>query len=183
MAGLRNGRASFGVTRKWFMAGSARDLDDLVQRGYRFALSLTHDANRAEDLIQDAWFSILRAGGPWQREYLFTTVRNRFIDSCRRNRIAAFEPLDDARDVAGAEHYEDSPLDDDIFIANGAFDQALGKLRAEERAVLYLHAVENCTAQQIAELLEWPRGTVLSMLHRARGKLRTLIEVKTETES
>ena len=56
-------------------------------------------------------------------------------------------------------------------------ESALGRLRPEERAVLYLAAVENYTARQIGELLGWPRGSVLSLLHRARSKLRKAPEV------
>jgi len=179
--GSSTGGAS-GATRKSFMTGPGGDLGDLVQRGYRFALSLTHDANRAEDLIQDAWFSILRARGPWRREYLFTTIRNRFIDLCRRDRIVVFEPLDEDRAGEGSDrHGADATEDDSAFLVNGAFDRALGELRVEERAVLYLSAVEGYTANQTAELLGWPRGSVLSLMHRARLKLRRLVDQTPES--
>lgn len=45
------------------MGDSATDLQDLVQRGFRFALSLTHDRTRADDLLREAWLAVLRAGG------------------------------------------------------------------------------------------------------------------------
>ena len=154
------------------MAGSTSDVSDLVRRGYRFALSLTHDSNRAEDLVQDAWFSVLRAQGPWNRAYLFRAVRSRFIDECRRNGRVTMEPLSGDEEHDGDLQSEDWASDSQVFIANGEFKRILGELRAEERAVLYLSAIEQYTAQQISDLLEWPRGTVLSLLHRTRGKLR-----------
>ena len=49
--------------------------------------------------------------------------------------------------------------------------------------VLFLAAVEEYTAQQIAELLEWPRGTVLSMLHRTRRKLRETLKSRNGSQS
>ena len=158
------------------MAGTSRNLGELVQRGYRFALSLTHDAAGAEDLTQDAWFAVLRARGPWSREYLFATIRNRFIDLYRRGKLAPTEPLEhhpDAEISCESQVWDD---DEAVFAANGTFDRALGRLRPEERAVLYLAAVEDYSAQQIADLLDWPRGTVLSMLHRTRGKIRRTLE-------
>lgn len=154
------------------MAGSTSDVGDLVRRGYRFALSLTHDTNRAEDLVQDAWFSVLRAQGPWSRAYLFRAVRSRFIDECRRNGRVSMEPLSGHEEHECDSESEDWSNDRQVFIANGEFKRLLGELRAEERAVLYLSAIENYTAQQISDLLDWPRGTVLSLLHRTRGKLR-----------
>jgi DNA-directed RNA polymerase specialized sigma24 family protein len=35
--------------------------------------------------------------------------------------------------------------------------------------------VEGYTAQSVADLFEWPRGTVLSMSHRARQKVRASV--------
>jgi len=154
---------------------STRDLDDLVNRGYRFALSLTHDVARAEDLTQDAWFAILRCSGPWSREYLFTTIRNRFIDQYRRDKRIDVEPLANHAEVEAELDPQDWDRDVPFAAGNGAFDQALARLNADERAVLYLAAVEEYTAQQIANLLDRPRGTVLSTIHRARGKLPKLV--------
>lgn len=165
------------------MAILSRDLGDLVQRGYRFALSLTHDANRAEDLLQDAWLGVLRARGPWKREYLFTTVRNRFVDQCRRDKRVGFQSLDAVDEI---ETRDESQLwDDEVswVASNGAFDRALGTLRAEERAVLYLAALEGYSAREIGVLLDWPRGTVLSLMHRARGKIRQSVGAESGTES
>ncbi|MGD2109432.1 MAG: RNA polymerase sigma factor [Phycisphaerae bacterium] len=160
---------------------STRHLGELVNRGYRFALSLTHNAVRAEDLTQDAWFAVLRRRGPWNREYLFKTIRNRFIDQHRRDKRVEVEPLvDDAASDAAPEP-PDWNTEQGLAVSNGVFDEVLGRLSADERAVLYLAAVEDYTAQQIADLLDRPRGTVLSMIHRARTKLRNRIEAEPRT--
>ena len=154
------------------------DLCDLVQRGYRFAFSLTHDPARADDLLQDAWLSVLKATGPWTIEYLFKTIRCRFIDRCRRGALAAFEPLDiDSSDGAfevAAKPIESLGEPDRNFECAG-LSAALDRLRPEERAALYLSAVEDFTAQQIADFFGWPRGTVLSLIHRARAKMQSWI--------
>jgi RNA polymerase sigma-70 factor (ECF subfamily) len=155
-------------------SGAARDhVADLVQRGYRFALCLTHHNAQAEDLVQDAWFAVLRAGKPFSREYLFATIRNRFIDLYRRSKVLGIEPL--------GEHvspHADDPWagDEPILVGNGRLEAAMARLRPEERAALYLSAVEGYTGRQIAELMDWPRGTVLSHIHRARIKLRRMLE-------
>lgn len=153
---------------------STGELGDLVQHGYRFALALTHSVQQAEELVQDAWFSVLRARGPWSRRYLFSAIRSRFVDDCRRRHIVVFEPL--AEDGPHGRDDGDAPPDETLSAGNGALHTALGTLRPEERTVLFLAAVEDYTAQQIAELLAWPRGTVLSMLHRTRRKLRESLQ-------
>lgn len=171
----RRRSASDGFCVSW-MASTSHDLGDLVRRGYRFALSLTHDPARADDLIQDAWFAVLRVRGPWNRDYLFTTIRNRFIDQYRRDGRMNIGSLDEMSDAECVAESQSENGDEWVFSGNGALDDALGRLRDEERAVLYLAAVENFTAQRIADLLQWPRGTVLSMLHRARGKLKQMVQ-------
>lgn len=154
------------------MSMSQADLADLVQRGYRFAFSLTHDGAWADDLVQDAWLSVLRAAGPWSREYLFATIRNRFVDECRRRRIVGFESLEALAEPAGL----DAPWTEgdtwDAAIAGDELGRALSGLRPEERTVLFLSAVEGYTAREIADLLGCPRGSVLSLMHRARARVR-----------
>lgn len=163
------------------MGDSAGDLDVLVQRGYRFAFSLTHDAAKAEDLVQDAWLAVLKVKGPWTHGYLFSTIRNRFIDQYRREKLEPGELPEDAQNDAIADERSIWRDDEDTFFRNGELESALGRLKPEERAALYLAAVEDYSARQIAELLGRPRGTVLSMIHRARHKLRRGRQSKSET--
>ncbi|MEM6327128.1 MAG: RNA polymerase sigma factor [Bacteroidota bacterium] len=146
----------------------AAALDDLLQRAYRYALSLTHDADEARDLVQDASLSVARRGGPWHAGYFLTAVRNRFLDLRRRpllfDRDVDETTLDDPTD--------DLAPDDTAPFAAEALNGALGELREAEREVLYLHAVEGLTASEIGALTDRPRGTVLSLLHRTKKKLR-----------
>lgn len=157
------------------------ELSDLVQRGYRFAYSLTHNAGRADDLVQDAWLAVLRASGPWTIEYLFRTIRSRFVDRCRREAIVTFEPLDfdmDGSDFRFKALDATTDGDGEYEPVSGGMADALARLRPEERAALYLSAVEDYTAQQIADFFGWPRGTVLSLIHRARLKLQQWVPTR-----
>lgn len=154
------------------------DFSELAQRGYRFALSLTHDAAQAEDLLHDAWVSLLRADGPRTVRYLYPIIRNRFVDLCRRHGRIAFHSFEEGE--ASEPMTEESP-DEGFVLRNGALAAALGVLRPEERAAMYLSAVEGLTGQQIAELFGWSRGGVLSLIHRARAKLRAGLDGHTES--
>lgn len=149
------------------MPGSNDSLDEVLQRAYRYALALTHDADLAQDLVQDACLAVSRRGGPWHAGYLVTAVRNRYIDDYRRRQAVLFEPLGEAEQVADAKR-------------NGAFSEEpmeaiLALLKPTERELLYLSAVEDYSASEIARLTGRPRGTVLSALHRAKKKLRRLL--------
>jgi RNA polymerase sigma-70 factor (ECF subfamily) len=155
-------------------------VDELLGRAYRYAFSLTHDASEAEDLLQDGCLSILASGGSWEQPYLFATIRNRFIDRYRRNRKIRFLSLDgddDRIDLEPSELNWESP---DI-LQNGLLERALASIRAEEREVLFLAVVEGYTAEEIATLTVRPRGTILSLLHRTKAKLRDLLGKRQET--
>lgn len=144
-------------------------MTQLLQSGYRFALSLTHERGTAEDLLQDAWVAVLQARGPHNRQYLFTAIRTRFLNRHRRERLVSVMPLEEAHADVGV----DDGLDDQEFPLNAArFDATLAQLRPLEREALYLSAVEEYSAQEIAQLTKQSRGTVLSLIHRARQKLR-----------
>lgn len=141
-------------------------LKDLLQRGYRYALSLTHEPDQAEDLVQDAALSISRRGGPWNMPFLITIIRNRFIDLYRRKKLVPFEPLEEQ----AYDTYEDDSLPDPV--EHDQMEAILGGLKPAEREILYLSAVEDYTTAEIAEMTGRPRGTVLSLLHRSKLKLR-----------
>lgn len=145
---------------------------DILRQGYRFALSLTHDRAAAEDLLHDACVSVLKANGPSTAPYLITTIRNRFIDQRRRDLIAPTESLDSGpRPTLDREdEFWSDPFN--AIEMKSALQGALGLLRPEERAVLVLSAVEGYTAREIGEMLDAPRGTILSLMHRARIKMR-----------
>jgi len=149
-------------------------VDALLERAYRYAFSLAHDAIEAEDLLQDACLSILASGGSWEQAYVFTTIRNRFIDRYRRNRKILFLSIDHEEQVSAADPANLNWEAPDV-LQNGHLSRALGSLRAEEREALFLAVVEGYTAEEIAKVTARPRGTILSLLFRAKAKLRDLL--------
>ncbi|HVT44514.1 MAG TPA: RNA polymerase sigma factor [Thermoanaerobaculia bacterium] len=148
-------------------------IDDLLDAGYRYARSLTHDAARAEDLVQDASLAMLASGASWERSYFFATVRNRFIDGYRRGRKVLFLALE--RDDEFAVEPVDFSWEAADVLETGMLERALGTLRTEEREALFLAVVEGYTAEEIGRMTDRPRGTILSLLHRAKKKLRELL--------
>ncbi len=141
------------------------DLDELLQRGFTYALSLTHDRAQAEDLLQEACLRLSRRDGPWRFGYLATVVRNLTIDQHRRSQKVLFEPL--AEDSSGR------PAPN--VLHDEALERALSRLRPSDRELLYLNAVEGYSTREISNLVGKPLGTVLSCLHRAKQKLREQI--------
>jgi len=135
---------------------------ELVQAGYRYALSIARHHQDAEDLVQQAWLKLMRAYGRVEgTPVLFRTIRNLFYDIKRRDKIVQFEPLEKSPEPGKG---ESNGVSMDMQIV-------LEKLRPEEREAIYLNVVEGFTATEISEQTGAPRGTILSHIHRARQKL------------
>jgi len=54
--------------------------------------------------------------------------------------------------------------------------QGLAELRTIDREILFLWVFEGYTAAEIAELMDQSRGTMLSQIHRAKGKLKKYLD-------
>ncbi len=152
-----------GIQTSYPMKDTMDTAEAWVQAGYRYAFSLAHNRHDAEDLAQQAWLKLTRRYGRVKnRSMLFTTIRNAFYDQCRRAKIVGFDPLDDAPEPVAVAADE---------TVRGDLETLLARLRPAEREALYLNAVEGYTAKEIARMTKTPRNTVLSLIHRARGKL------------
>lgn len=159
------------------MTGSELKIDDeLLDAGYRYAISLCANQHDAEDLTHDACINIMISYGEVvDKGLLFSSIRNRFIDQYRRHRN--WQAI--ARDllVLADRRQADVGPGVDMF---QLFDLQphLAKLRATEREALFLQVVEGYTAIEIARLTQSSRGNVLSLIYRARKKLQKSIEKK-----
>ena len=143
---------------------------DLLQSGYRYALALTRREAEAEDVLHEACLSLARTGGPWQRRLLFRAIKHRWIDAHRRRGVRPDEVGVEPEVLGVVASSEDGVLA--RLVTADTVRGALDTLSEEEREAVYLAWVEGYTARETARQLERPRGTVLSLLHRARQKLR-----------
>jgi len=143
------------------------DHKDLLQAGFRYAYSLTHHNSDAEDLVQTAWVKLLSSYGEVaNKSLLFTSIRNLFIDKYRKNNLVVIESTEIAPEcVDNRDSLNDSLCRKDI-------EKALNYLRSEEREAIFLNVVEGYSAQEIAQLTQRSRNTVLSLISRGKQKLR-----------
>ncbi|MBE0486179.1 RNA polymerase sigma factor [Marinobacter sp.] len=145
--------------------------EELLQAGYRYALALRCKEQDAQDLVHEAWIRLNSQLIPLvNRPRLVRTIRNLYIDRYRREQILVVESLDEAQIPV----IEDTAVFDHSFAADD-LDACLAKLRPPEREALFLNSVEGYTAAEIARITGRPRGTVLSLVHRARLKMKGML--------
>ena len=150
---------------------------ELILAGYRYALSLTHHEQNAEDLVQHACLKVFRKRRRLRdKAYMLKAIRNLYYDSCRRRNALRF---DDLPEESLADHHPSQ-----IRVVDGQLDMAhiLATLSSEEREILYLNCVESFTAAEISTITGKPRGTVLSQLSRTKQKIKREDDTKSSSE-
>lgn len=150
----------------------AKRLVELIPRLRRYARALVGDRTTADDLVQDtlerAWAKLhLYRRGTDLRAWLFTVMHNVHVNRIRATR--ATDPLEDEMpELAQPQRQPDALLMRDL-------DRAIGRLPADQRAVLLLVTLEDMSYDEVARTLGIPIGTVMSRLSRAREKLRAMM--------
>ena len=153
----------------------------------RFARSLTRDAVRAEDLVQETYLQALRGWhtfrtGADARPWLFKVCHNAFLRSMHQESRYVDAPDDDPEleSLATAHahwHAEQAGLTDVVerMDLGESISRALGELPAYFRGAVVLVDVEGQSYDEAAAVLGIPVGTVRSRLFRARRLLQDLL--------
>ena len=137
---------------------------DYETRLRSFAVSLTHDPDRADDLVQEtfiramAHLPLLGQLNHHQRQaWLFRTLKNRFIDEQRREQ---------RREALLEQVAAERPVQD--FTAGQIVDEILNAVPDQYRDLLYQRYILGMNSSEIAADLDIPAATVRSRLHLAR---------------
>jgi RNA polymerase sigma-70 factor (ECF subfamily) len=142
---------------------------------------MTGDPRLADDLLQEAYYRLLRArvvheSDAHRRNYLFRIATNLVHDLRRRPHVDD-TPLGEA---GAAEHAD--PRSADLAAAAARrvdLGRAMTRLKPRERDLLWLAYAQGSTHQEIADALGLKRSSIKLLLFRARRRLATLLRERT----
>ena len=163
---------------------------------YPAAFRMTKNSSDAEDLVQEtvakayAAFHQFRPGTNL-RAWLHRILANTFINGYRKRRREPAATLGaDLQATTGraastgwappARSAEAEALD---RLADSDILRALRDLPEDFRVAIYLADIEGYPYREIAEMMGTPIGTVMSRLHRGRGRLREKLASYAPTRS
>ncbi len=146
----------------------------------RYALSLARRADLADDLVQTTVERAIRAAGSYDpaarlEPWLFRITRNAFIDLTRRQRTEGVQV--DVFDIPEALP-DDGDRAVEARLMLQATQQAMKTLPPEQAEILHLICIEELSYAEAAEVLDIPKGTVMSRLSRARLALAERLGIK-----
>ncbi len=155
---------------------------------YRFALRLSADESRAEDLLQETF---LKAYKSWHqytvgtncRSWLFTICRNLHVraeeQKSRHRRLLQEKASTDEQNPARSRSPlapSPPPTPEGVFFdprIDEVLLQKINELPREYREAVILSDIEDLSYKEMARILDVPVGTVRSRLSRGRKMLRS----------
>lgn len=162
-----------------------RALEVLYERHSTAAFSLAYrmlgSRGAAEDVVQEAFLSIWRSGGRYDRSrgsvrtWTLGIVHNRAIDALRRNTVHDRRRAADETAAERLPAAEDTELEVARRDEAGTVRSALRSLPDEQSRVIELAYYGGYSHSEIAELLEEPLGTVKGRMRLGLEKMHTAL--------
>ena len=150
-----------------------RAIEQYGKATYNFAYRLTGNPADASDLTQEAFLRVFRAWRSFKpgtsfRSWIYRIVTNLYRDELRRRKGRYQQEEIPPIPVHPIEEYIEGQLSEPV-------SKALAELNPEQRQIVLLADIEECSYQEIGQIVGCSVGTVRSRLHRARGQLRKLV--------
>ncbi len=148
-----------------------RLLDLYQEKVFRMAVAFLNDPGRAEEVTQDIFFKLWRAlpaydGRASLSTWLYTISRNTCLSAVRSHAYRKTVPLDEL-----AEPAIPNTVSRDVELA-----QCIDRLPQAQREVISLFYLQDKSVDDVAQMLNLPKGTVKSHLHRARLALACMLK-------
>ncbi|MGO4704594.1 sigma-70 family RNA polymerase sigma factor [Microvirga sp. 2MCAF38] len=141
-----------------------------------FAISLSGQVDRADDLVQDTLLRALSNLHRFERgtnlnAWLFTILRNLFHSEYRKRRREVEDPEGSYAGRLKVQPEQGARLDFEDFRT------ALAQLPADQREALLLVGASGFSYEEAANICGCAVGTIKSRVNRARSRLASLLNV------
>src|SRR5215208_6076034 len=180
------GRASDFALAQRAARGDMKAFEELFRLHWRLVyglyLRMTQDVAEAEDVTQEVFVLLFRKIGGFRGEANFTTwlhrlTVNQVLMRFRKNKSRREDALED-EELQPHESARPTSTKASQLIDRITLESAIAKLPPGYRAAFILHDVEGYEHEEVARILGCAVGTSKSQLHKARTKLRKLLNAR-----
>jgi RNA polymerase sigma-70 factor, ECF subfamily len=152
------------------------------RRVYSLCLRMVANPTEAEDLTQEVFVQLFRKIGSFRGESAFTTWLHRLtvnhVLMHFRKRGVRMEKTTEEGEIGEIQDILQSTSESPPFVDRIALEKAISQLPPGYRTVFVLHDIEGFEHTEVADLLGVSVGTSKSQLHKARMRLRELLNKK-----
>ena len=153
------------------------------RRVYALCLRMVRNPAEAEDLTQEAFLTVLRKIRTFRGESAFSTWLHRIavnlvLMRVRRKTLPKMsrEVPDECDRVAPSEKISGPDLHLAGSIDRVHLERAIEQLAPCHKVVVELHDIQGYKHKEIAQIMDWSVGNSKAHLHRARRRLRELLQ-------
>ncbi|HWP84338.1 MAG TPA: RNA polymerase sigma factor [Terriglobia bacterium] len=155
------------------------------RRVYSLCLRMVGDAAEAEDLTQEAFLQVFRKIGTFRGEAAFPTWLHRLTVNLVLMRLRKKGLWTASLDEPGSNEEDARPLE--VGSLDSTLDGSVDRLTLEKaiealppgyRIIFQLHDIEGYEHREIAGMIGCSVGNSKSQLHKARMKLREMLQLK-----
>ena len=168
--------------------GDGKALTQLVknyeQTIYNFAFKICRDRDKAENIMQETFYSMIKHIGQFDNKsklstWLYRIVANHCLMMARKEKNRQFVSINNDDSLFEEKYTVDYSRLPTKYIENEELkkilDEAISKLSPDYRMIFLLRDVEGLSTEETAEASELSISAVKSRLHRARAFLRNEI--------
>jgi len=169
--------------------GNKKALAEIVKRYeqtiYNFAFKICRDPEKAENIMQETFYSMVKSINQFDRKsklstWLYRIVANHCLMQARKEKRRNYISLENDEDLYSERHIADwaslpykSTENKEL---RQVLDNAIRKLAPDYRIIFLLRDVEGLSTEETAEAANISVPAVKSRLHRARAFLRKEID-------
>jgi len=161
-------------------------IQTLTRSAYTLAYQLMGKQEDATDVLQDAAaVALSHATAPSRKSdefkpWFFKVVRNKALDQLRKQQRFTHESLEQTSASLISNDEPDRCLQ--TLRLKDSIHNALMKLETKHREIILLKDYHGFSYIEISQVLELPKGSVMSRLHRARLALRKVLGDRNQFE-
>jgi RNA polymerase sigma-70 factor (ECF subfamily) len=146
-------------------------------RVYRFASRLGADHSAAEDLVSEVFLDVWRCGSTFAGRarvstWLLAITRNKALDIIRRSPLKPFEQIES---VTTADETDGPEVAVQKKQAASVLSRAFRNMSAADREIIDLVYYHESSINEVARVLNIPKGTVKTRMFYARKRLSALL--------